>query len=269
MEESDAQFVAEAWPGGGGLVPRGPRMLLGFGPADREDVLRHTGVRPGPRDEVWRVQVGGRFLRASAPVYPGGVPVPEALQARTAVVSSEVWLYVEAESLDLVGMYSWPEAVRRPVASSPRADLRPDSVRHVADIRVDFDLRVPAHRGWEAEMASVISPGELIVLLVREMLPDPLNEMVLFEQEGLTMRASAAAEPPDLRELIRQHQPPYRPARVRRAEAAGRDPGRALGPQTWPWPGELRWWDAGVNYELRGFQPLSVLVEVAGTLEPA
>jgi hypothetical protein len=39
-----------------------------------------------------------------------------------------------------------------------------------------------------------------------------------------------------------------------------------LGPQTWPWPGEVRWWYEGVSYEIKGSLPLNALVEIGQSL---
>ncbi len=95
--------------------------------------------------------------------------------------------------------------------------------------------------------------------------PDPLNEMVLLEQGGLTLRESAE-DRPDLETILRDHEPPFRRVRIGRSEGIGREPGRALGPQTWPWPGELLWWEGGVRFELKGFCPLVTLEEVGRSL---
>jgi hypothetical protein len=262
MDADEAAWVAESWPGGRGLVPRGPRWLLGYAPADPAEVERHTGRRPS--SEVWRVDVGGRFLRSGGLVYPGGVPFPDELARKTAVVSSEVWLYVEESTSRVVGMHSWPEAVRRPVASVPREDFPADAVRHPDDARLGFTLRIPSHADWDAA-AVVCRPDEAVVILVRQTVPDPLNEMLLFEQGGLSLRESTG-DRPDLAAILRDHQPPFRRTRVGRTEAIGRDPGRALGPQTWPWPGELLWWEGGIRFELKGFAQLATLEAVARTL---
>lgn len=268
MDEHEASRVAEYWSGGRGLVPRGPRMLLGFGPADPKDVERHIGRRPPP-GAVWRVEVGGRFLRSGGLVYPGGVPYPEELQHQTAVVSSEVWLYVSDRDGDVLGVYSWPEAVRRPIAAAPREDFAGSDVRHPSDAigSLRMELRVPTHPGWDPALVVVSQPDDVVVLCVKETIPDPLNEMLLFEQEGVSVR-EAVADPVDVTAILREHQPPFRELRVGGGRAVGREPGRSLGPQTWPWPGELLWWAEGVRYEVKGFQPLAVLQEIAATLHP-
>ena len=264
MDERLADLIAQGWSGGRGLVPRGPRWLLGFGRAEPVDVERHTGNRPVGM-KVWRIEAGGRFLRSSGVVYPGGVPYPEELQHSTAVVSSEVWLYVDDDG-DVLGSYAWPEAVRKPIASHPDADFDEDQLVHPSDAALEFDLKVPAYPPWDPMLAVRWSPRDVTVLLVAETLPDPLNEMVLFEQRGLSMRATKSDEPPDVARICRVHQPPFRSVRVRGAQAAGREPGRSLGPQTWPWPGELLWWADGVTYELKGFVGLQTLQDVAASL---
>jgi hypothetical protein len=268
MDEHEAARVAEFWSGGRGLVPRGPRVLLGFGPADPRDVERHTGRRP-PAGSVWRVEVGGRFLRSGGVVYPGGVPYPEELQHQTAVVSSEVWLYVSDGTGDVMGVYSWPEAVRRPIAAAPREDFDPDDVGHPSDAigSLRMELRLPRHPAWDPALLVVNAPDDVIVLCVKETIPDPLNEMLLFEQGGVSLRAAVGARL-DTAAILREFQPPFRELRVAESRAVGRDPGRSLGPQTWPWPGELLWWAEGVSYQLKGFQPLQTLHEIAATLEP-
>jgi hypothetical protein len=241
--------------------------VLGWEPVERDDVERHTGERPVYPAKIWRIEVSGRFLRAGGLVYPGGVPFPEDLQHQTAVVSSEVWLYVDEDTERLLGVYSWPEAVRRPIASAPRPDFDAELVCHVADARFDFPLRVPAHPDWDAALVVCVSSHEAVVLCVRDTMPDPLNEMLLYEQGGLVLHAKATADRPDVEGILRRHQPPFRRVGVGRAEGAGREPGRSLGPQTWPWPGELLWFSDGVSYELKGFEALDKLREVAATLE--
>lgn len=270
MEERQAAAVAEAWRGGSGLVPRGPKMVLGVRPADPADVQQHTGRRPGVGSKVWRVEVGGRFLRSGGLVYPGGVPFPEDLQQETAVVSSEVWLYVDEETSGVIGVYSWPEAVRKPVAARPVEDFPPDSLVHPADVagRFPFELPLPSHPEWEP--ALVADEGEgAFVLCVREMLPDPVNEMLLYDDGGLGLRIRPEPDPPGVSAILAPHQPPFRPVRIGPQTACGREPGRALGPQTWPWPGELLWWADGLAFELKGFVPLATLVEVAKTVRPS
>lgn len=267
MDESEAAWIAESWPGGRGLVPRGPRWLLGFNPADPDEAERHTGKRPLSASDVWRIEVGGRFLRSGGLVYPGGVPYPEDLARRTAIVSSEVWLYAEDDSSRILGMHSWPEAVRKPVASVPRGDYDDDDVVHPDDAgsRLDIPLALPGHAGWHAAAVVCRARGAATVLLACDVLPDPLNEMMLFERGGLSLRIDAA-DRLDLDGILPAHQPPFRRLRAGRHDAIGREPGRSLGPQTWPWPGELLWWASGVRYELKGFEPLARLEELARTI---
>lgn len=268
MEDREAQAIAEHWSGGGGLVPRGPRVLLACVPATAADVERHTGCRPERGTGLWRLEVGGRFLRSGGLVYPGGVPFPEELQRQTALIANEVWLYVDQDSHRVLGSYWWPVAVRRPIASMPRDEYSPDDVVHPADAarRLDFELRLPDFPPWEPALVVCLDRGEAIVFCVQETVPDPLHEMLLFEQGGLAMRARSSEGPQDVADFLRSHQPPYRRLSVGGHVAVGRDPGRALGPQTWPWPGELSWWDQGVAYELKGSVPLATLLEVAGTV---
>ena len=270
MDDFRAQAIAEHWAGSGGLVPRGPRQLLAYFPATPADVERHTGRRPDAIDGLWRLEVGGRFLRSGALVYPGGVPYPEELHHQTAVIANEVWLYVDSESGRVLGSYWWPDAVRRPIASPPRDEYVGCDVVDVADAvpLLDFELRVPSRPPWAAAIAVCLNPRQAVVFCVSDTTPDPLHEMLLFEHGGLAVHADAQERPDDVGVFLRSHSPPYRQMTVGSRAAAGRDPGRALGPQTWPWPGELRWWDDGVAYELKGFVPLATLLDVAGTMRP-
>jgi hypothetical protein len=268
VDEYEAQLIAEHWSGGSGLVPRGPRQLLACQPATAADVERHTGRRPASRERLWRLEVGGRFLRSGGLVYPGGVPFPEELHSQTAVIANEVWLYVDEETHHVLGAYWWPDAVRRPIASRPHDEYPPDEIVSPADADafLDFELRVPTREPWQKSIVFCPNPREAVVFCMTETTPDPLHEMLLFEQGGLSMRAHVAERAEDLGGFLRANSPPYRRLSVGRCAAAGRDPGRALGPQTWPWPAELRWWDAGVAYELKGLVPLQTLVDVANSL---
>jgi hypothetical protein len=270
VDERHAEAIAEHWSGGSGLVPRGPRQLLAYFPATPADVERHTGRRPTSIEGLWRLEVSGRFLRSGGLVYPGGVPYPEELHNQTAVIANEVWLYVDQESGRVLGSYWWPDAVRRPIASPPRDEYPASSVMDPRDASavVDFELRVPQRPPWDAAIAVCLNPREVIVFCVTDTTPDPLHEMLLFEQGGLSLRATAEDRAEDISSFLRSHSPPFRQVRVGSRTGAGRDPGRALGPQTWPWPGELHWWDAGVTYELKGFVPLSTLLDVAGSMTP-
>ncbi len=270
MEDRTALAVVEHWSGGAGVVPRGPKSLLSVVPAVAGDIERHTGRRPYAVDhpgQLWRLEVGGRFLASAGLVYPGGVPFPEELRNQTAVIANEVWLYAEEDGT-VVGAYWWPNAVRRPVASMPRDEYPPDMVVHPSDAaqRVDVPVPMPHNLRWEAAVAVCLSRREVIVFCVRDATPDPLNEMLVYEQGGISVRATAEAKRPDINGFLRSNQPPYRRVRARLCPGIGRDPGRALGPQTWPWPGELRWWHDGVSYEVKGFIPVATLVEVAEAL---
>src|SRR5687767_13001764 len=132
MDERAAQAVVDRRSGGSGLVPRGPKIVLATRPRLPSDVELHTGRRPLGLAPLWRVEVGGRFLRSGGLVYPGGVPFPEELHSRTAVIANEVWLYVDDDG-DVLGVYWWPDAVRRPIASVPREDFPTEDVVAPAD----------------------------------------------------------------------------------------------------------------------------------------
>jgi hypothetical protein len=254
-------------------VPRGPTSLLSVVPVLASDIERHIGRRPAGYGDFWRLEVSGRFLASTGYVTPHGVPYPEELHNETPIVANEVWLYADNEG-GIVGTYWWPDAVRKPVASVPRADYEPDVCVHPDDAasRVDVPVPKPSLEPWAPLLAAIRGPSEVIVFCVTENVPDPLNEMLVYADGGISVRATAEAQRPDVDGFLRSHQPPYRKVQVRLANGAGRDPGRALGPQTWPWPGELRWWEprgsgadgkTGVSYEVRGNVPVSVLVEVA------
>lgn len=269
MDERTAQAIADDWSGGAGLVPRGPKIVLATRPVTPAEVERHTGRRPNAVGSLWRLEVGGRFLRSGGLVYPGGVPFPEELHSRTAVVANEVWLYVD-DMGDVLGAYWWPDALRRPIASVPKDEYPPEDALHpsVAVQRMSFPLRLPDVPPWEPAVAICIGSDEVIVFLTHGAIPDPLHEMLLFEQGGLSLRAKASASSPDVAAFADRHSPPFRRLRGPGRHAIGRDPGRSLGPQTWPWPAELRWWDAGVDYELKGSVPLADLQDVASSVSP-
>lgn len=271
MDDARAQAVVARWSGGGGVVPRGPKELLGVVPVTRSDVERHAGRRtsfdvPGG---FWRLEVRGRFLAAAGVVYPGGVPYPEDLHNEMPVVCNEVWLYADDDGA-IVGTYWWPDAVRKPIASLPRAEYAEDRIVHPddAELRVDVRVPLPTREPWRADVAVCLSSREVLVFCVTGAAPDPLNEMLVYEHGGVSVRATSEAERPDLDRFLGSHQPPYRRIQVRGTSGIGRDPGRALGPQTWPWPGELRWWERGVEYEAKGFVPLATLVEIAESIGP-
>lgn len=273
MEDSRARAVVARWSGGGGVVPRGPTSLLSVVPVAPADIERHTGRRPSGYADHWRLEVSGRFLAAAGLVYPGGVPYPEDLHNETPVVTNEVWLYADEDGT-IVGTYWWPDAIRKPVASVPRAEYGSEICFHPDDATAHVDLKVPlpSHEPWMPAVVVAPSRDEAIVFCVTEQMPDPLNEMLVYEHGGVSVRARAEATKPDTDDFLRSHQPPYRRVQVRLANGIARDAGRSLGPQTWPWPAELRWWEprgsgpegrSGVSYEIRGFQPLATLVDVA------
>lgn len=266
MDEHLASTVVDLWSRGSGIVARGPKFLLGMAPAERVEVERRIGRRTLDDVAVWRLEVGGRFLASGGVVYPGGVPFPEELHSQTAVIANEVWLYVDDEG-DVLGSYWWPDAVRRPIASVPRDDYPPEMCVHPDDAPGLVDVPVPRPRRdpWEATVVVCVDPGEVVVFCAGTSI-EPLNEMVVYAGGGITVRARATADRPDLDAFLRSNQPPYRKVQVCGSPAIGRDPGRALGPQTWPWPGELRWWREGVVYEVKGFEPLAILLEVAASL---
>lgn len=265
MDERLAQSVADAWSGGAGLVARGPKVVLAARPATPADVQRHTGRRPSA-SRVWRIEVGGRFLRSGGLVYPGGVPYPEELHSQTAVVAGEVWLYADDDGR-VLGAYWWPEALRRPIASVPRdeydagAVVRPDELSE----RVAGCPALPDLAPWQPVLAACRSASDALVFYSDGQLPDPVHEMLLLENGGLTLSVAVDQPRPDADAFTRSHAPPYRRLREPGPCALGRDPGRSLGPQTWPWPAELRWWESGVSYELRGFRPLNELVELTAS----
>jgi hypothetical protein len=268
MDERRASLIAEHWSGGSGLVPRGPRQLLAYFPATPGDVERHTGRRPSSIDGLWRLEVGGRFLQSGGLVYPGGVPYPEDLHNQTAIITNEVWLYVDEGTERVLGSYWWPDAMRRPIASVPRDEYPASAVMDVTEVAgaLDFELRVPVCRPWEPAVVVCTNPREALVFCVKDTMPDPLHEMLLLEHGGLSLRATAQDSRFNVNEYLRTNSPPYRQVRIGVLSGAGRDPGRAPGPQTWPWPGELSWWDAGVSYELKGLVPLATLQDVGATM---
>lgn len=241
-------------------------------PAAPGDIERHTGRRPygvGFAGELWRLEVSGRFLASAGLVYPGGVPFPEELHNQTAVIANEVWLYADEDG-NVVGAYWWPDAVRRPIASVARDEYPAELIVHPDDAapHLDVALPIPKNVRWEAAVAVCLSRREVIVFCVTAgVSPDPLNEMLIYEKGGISVRARVEHQRPDLNGFLRSHQPPYRRLTVRSSVAIGRDPGRALGPQTWPWPAEVRWWENEVSYEVKGFVPLATLIEIAEAIE--
>jgi hypothetical protein len=267
VDEQEASYIAEEWSGSGDLVPRGPRMLLACVPATAAEVERHTGRRPQSMSGLWRLEVAGRFLSSGAVVYPGGVPYPEDLQRQTALVANEVWLYAD-DSGRVLGVYWWPDAMRRPIASTPREEYTADAACHPDDFakELEFELKVPNKAPWSASLGVQLSSTHAVVFCLKDTIPEPLNDMVVFEQGGLVLSERFESPAPDVSSFLRSHQPPYRRMSVGSKQAAGRDPGRALGPQTWPWPGELWWCDDGVTCELKGFMPLATLHDVAASM---
>lgn len=253
------------WSRGAGVVARGPKMLMSIVPAQRSDVERHTGRRSYIDSRVWRLEVGGRFLASGGVVYPGGVPFPEELHSQTAVIANEVWLYVDDDG-DVLGTYWWPDAVRRPIASVPRDDFPTDACVHPDDASglVDVPVPIPSLKPWEPAVAVCCGRDEVLVFCTVCSV-EPVNEMVIYEKGGVSARAKIAKDAPDDASFLRAHQPPYRRVQVDESPGLGRDVGRSLGPQTWPWPGEIRWWRNGILYEVKGFQPLTTLLDVASS----
>lgn len=242
-------------------------MLLGCVPATASEVERYTGRRPGYADSVWRLEVGGRFLSSGGVVYPSGVPYPEELHSQTAIVCNEVWLYASGDG-DVVGVYWWPGAIRRPIASVPRSDFEPEDIVDPRDApeRLSFPLSVPVGTQWEPALVACISRDEALVLCTTGAVPDPVNEMVLFEQGGVSLRMRNGSQQENISAFLVSHSPPFRRLNVAGRGGVGRDLGRSLGPQTWPWPAELRWWEDGITYELKGFEPLATLQTVGDGL---
>jgi hypothetical protein len=267
MDEGLAHAVVDMWSRGAGVVARGPKLLLSIVPAERSEVERHTGRRSTISSPMWRLEVSGRFLASDGVVYPGGVPFPEELHSQTAVIAQEVWLYVDDDG-DVVGAYWWPDAVRRPIASVPRADFPESMCVHPLDAGRFLDLPVPLpHRPpWEPTVAVCLDSTEVLVFCMPTPV-EPLNEMLVYESGGISVRAKLVGARPDIADFLRSHQPPYRRVQVKGCRGLGRDPGRSLGPQTWPWPGEVRWWDEGVLFEVKGHELVSTLVEIAATIE--
>jgi hypothetical protein len=263
VDDVDAQLIADYWSGSGGLVPRGPKVVLATRPVTPSDVQRHTGRRP-PSSSLWRIDVGGRFIRSGGTVYPSGVPFPEELHSRTALIANEVWLYVDDDG-DILGTYWWPEGVRRPIASMPKDEYPADLLVEPSVALERLGMRLPCAPPWEPTIA-VCWEDEALVFLTCGSTPDPLHEMLLFEHGGLSLSASRLSKAPDVDDFAQANSPPYRRLRGPGRHAIGRDPGRSLGPQTWPWPGELRWWDDGLAYELKGFESLARLQEVAASI---
>jgi hypothetical protein len=277
LDDAKAQSVVARWSGGGGVVPRGPTQLLSVVPATPADIERHTGHRTSAFD-LWRLEVSGRFLASSGLVYPGGVPYPEDLHNEMPIVANEVWLYADDDGT-IVGTYWWPDAVRKPIASVARGEYPSDSVvaldlyggpPDLSD-RLDVRLPLPKLEPWKPAVAVCASRREVRVFCATdaapdEIAPDLLNEMLVYEHGGISVHAETEEERPDWNRYLRSHQPPYRKMAVRLTSGVGRDPGRSLGPQTWPWPGELRWWEKGVDYEVKGFVQLATLVEIAESI---
>jgi hypothetical protein len=265
LDERRARNIADRWYGGAGVVPRGPRRVLAVVPVTPSEIEQHTGRHSLPATGLWRIEVSGRFLQSHGTVYPGGVPFPEELHSRTAVIANEVWLYADDEG-DVIGAYWWPDAIRKPIAAQPTSDFHPDDIVEPNELLHDMDVavRLPT-KPWEPTVAVRLSSHEAIVFSTPGRTPDPLNEMVVYETGGVSLRTRAEKDRPDFDHFLRANQPPFRRVSVARNAGVGRDPGRVLGPQTWPWPGELRWWENGVSYELRGFLPLTKLQAVASS----
>src|SRR5687768_9362043 len=132
MDDITARAIVDRWTSGAGIVARGPKMLMSVVPATPGEVERHTGRRRSYGIDLWRLEVGGRFVASSGQVYPSGVPFPEELHSQTAVIAQEVWLYADAEGM-VLGAYWWPDALRRPIASKPTPDHPDEITVHPAD----------------------------------------------------------------------------------------------------------------------------------------
>lgn len=207
-------------------------------------------------------------MRSGGLVYPSGVPFPEELHSRTAIIANEVWLYVD-DGGRVLGSYWWPDALRRPIASTPKDEYPQEHLAHpsAALEMIAFPLTLPDAAPREPMLAVCCDPDEVLVFFTHGTVPDPVHEMLVYEQGGLSLRARAEAAKPDIDAYAQRQSPPYRRVRGRGgAPAVGREAGRSLGPQTWPWPAELRWWDAGVSYELKGFVSLADLQDVAASV---
>ena len=267
MDSSLANEVVEYWSRGSGVVARGPKSLLGVVPASPGDVERHCGRRPEGVGDVWRLEVSGRFIASQGVLYPSGVPFPEELHDQTAVVSGEVWLYADSDG-EVLGAYWWPEAVRRPIASVPRDEYAPETVVHPLDLPRSVDVPVPTIdlEGWTPVVAVRRSRRDITVFCTKGHTPEPMNEMCIYEQGGISLSVRVEERPLDPIAFLRRHQPPYRRLTVRGRTAIAREPGRSLGPQTWPWPGELTWSEDGVRYEVKGFEAVSTLVDIASSM---
>jgi hypothetical protein len=265
LDERRARNIADRWYGGAGVVPRGPRRVLAVVPVTASEIEHHTGRHSLSTDGLWRIEVSGRFLQSHGTVYPGGVPFPEELHSRTAVIANEVWLYSDDDG-EVIGAYWWPDAIRKPIASQPTSDFHPDDIVDPSDLGKEMDVapKLP-NKPWEPTVAVRLSSQEGIVFSTPGRIPDPLNEMVVYETGGVSLRTRVEKQRPDFEGFLRRNQPPFRRVTVARNAGVGRDPGRVLGPQTWPWPGELRWWENGVLYELRGFLPLTKLQAAASS----
>jgi hypothetical protein len=268
LDEALAQEVVEYWSRGSGVVARGPKSLLGVVPATPGDVERHCGQRPSALGDVWRLEVSGRFIASQGVLYPSGVPFPEELHDQTAIVAGEVWLYADGDG-EVLGAYWWPDAVRRPIASVPRDEYAPEDVLHPFDLPRSVDVPVPTteHEGLMPVVAVRRSRRDVTVFCTKGQTPEPLNEMCIYEQGGISLSSRVEERPLYAIAFLRRHQPPYRRLTVRDGRTAiAREPGRSLGPQTWPWPGELTWSDEGVRYEIKGFEGVSTLVDIATSM---
>jgi hypothetical protein len=268
VDQDTASLVVDMWSRGSGVVARGPKMLLSIVPAERTEVERLTGRRTvGVASKIWRLEVSGRFLASGGVVYPGGVPFPEELHSQTAVIANEVWLYADDDG-DVLGSYWWPDAVRRPIASVPRADFPESMCVHPLDAHkfLDIPVPLPSREPWEPTIAVCLDSSEVLVFCMPRAV-EPLNEMLVYESGGVSVRAKLTVQRPDINAFLQSHQPPYRRVQVGSRPGLGRDLGRALGPQTWPWPGEVRWWDEGVLFEVKGFELVTTLLDVAESIE--
>jgi len=207
--------------------------------------------------------VAGRFIQSGGLIYPGGVPFPEDLAGEVAVVTNEVWLYVDAGRRAVIGQHWWPEAMRKPVASAPRAEFHQRDLMSLEEAGTRLRLSLPQDVPWEPGPFVGLPQGGILVMFTCGLLPEPLNEMVLLEGGGLSLRARPASTGPAPEAVLEAGSPPFRRLDAGGFLGVGREPGRTLGPHTWPWPAELLWRNGDMTYQLRGHTELGVLQGVA------
>ena len=207
MDDRRARDVADRWYGGAGVVPRGPRRVLAVIPVTPSEIEQHTGRHSLPPSTYWRIEVSGRFLQSQGTVYPGGVPFPEELHSRTAVIANEVWLYADDDG-DVIGAYWWPDAIRKPIAAQPTSDFHPDDIVDPSELSHDMDVavRFPT-KPWEPTVGVRLSSQEAIVFSIPGRIPDPLNEMVIYETGGVSLRTRVEKLRPDFEGFLRAEHP--------------------------------------------------------------